>query len=105
VQDPVSSFEVIGGVPVAAAPEEIDITVAPALRSALAGGRCARARDARRGHDLDRFCDSFEIHTLLAAHKRAQAGGGPAARQAPLLRGPVWRAESLTTIVSRSRCR
>ena len=68
--------EVVSGVPVVAAPEEIDITSAPALRSAL-------LEAAAHGHgtlvaDLTRtqFCDSSGLHTLLAAHKRATAEGG-----------------------------
>jgi anti-sigma B factor antagonist len=68
--------EVVSGVPVVAAPEEIDITNAPALRSAL-------LEAAAHGHGtlvvdmtLTRFCDSSGLHTLLAAHKRAQAEGG-----------------------------
>ena len=70
------SFEVVSGVPVVAAPEEIDITTAPELRSAL-------LEAAAHGHgtlvaDMTRtqFCDSSGLHTLLAAHKRAQAEGG-----------------------------
>jgi anti-anti-sigma factor len=69
-------FEVVSGVPVVAAPEEIDITNAPALRSAL-------LEAAAQGHGtfvvdmtLTRFCDSSGLHMLLAAHKRAQAEGG-----------------------------
>ena len=67
--------EVVGGVPVVAAPEEIDITNAEALRAAL----LAAAAD---GHgtlvvDMTRtqFCDSSGLHTLIAAHKRAEAEG------------------------------
>ena len=74
--DRMSSFEVVSGVPVVAAPEEIDITNAEALRSAL-------LEAAAHGHGtlvvdmtVTRFCDSSGIHTLLAAHKRAQAEGG-----------------------------
>ena len=71
-----SSFEVISGVPVVAAPEEIDITSAPALRLALleaaAHGRGTLVADMT----LTRFCDSSGIHTLLAAHKRAYGEGG-----------------------------
>ena len=66
----------VSGVPVVAAPEEIDITSAPALRSAL-------LEAAAHGHGtlvadttLTRFCDSSGLHTLLAAHKRAQSEGG-----------------------------
>jgi anti-sigma B factor antagonist len=63
-------------VPVVTAPEEIDITTAPELRSAL-------LEAAAHGHgtlvaDMTRtqFCDSSGLHTLLAVHKRAQAEGG-----------------------------
>jgi anti-sigma B factor antagonist len=76
VHDGRISFEVVDGVPVVAAPEEIDITNAPELRSAL-------LEAAAHGHgtlvaDLSRtqFCDSSGLHTLLAAHKWAQAEGG-----------------------------
>ena len=69
-------LEVASGVPVVTAPEEIDITNAPRLRSAL-------LEAAAHGHgtlvvDMTRtqFCDSSGLHTLLAAHKRAQAEGG-----------------------------
>ena len=68
--------EVVSGVPVVTAPEEIDITNAPALRSAL-------VKAAALGHgtvavDMTRtsFCDSSGLHALLAGHKRAQAEGG-----------------------------
>jgi anti-sigma B factor antagonist len=69
-------LEMVDGVPVVGAPEEIDITNAPELRSAL-------LEAAAHGHgtlvaDLSRtqFCDSSGLHTLLAAHKRATAAGG-----------------------------
>jgi anti-sigma B factor antagonist len=69
-------FEVASGVPVVTAPEEIDVTNAPALRSALleaaAHGRGRLVVDMAR----TQFCDSSGLHTLLAAHKRAQAEGG-----------------------------
>lgn len=71
-----SSFEVVSGVPVVAAPEEIDVTNAEALRSAL-------LMAAAHGHGTlvvdmtaTRFCDSCGMHTLLAAHNRAHAEGG-----------------------------
>ena len=67
--------EVLGGVPVVAAPEEIDITNADALRSALltvaAGGPGTLVVDMTR----TRFCDSSGLHALIAAHKRAEAEG------------------------------
>ena len=65
-----------GGVPVVTAPPEIDITSADQLRAVLLD-------TAARGHaavvvDLTgtRFCDSRGVHTLLRAHKLAQADGG-----------------------------
>jgi anti-sigma B factor antagonist len=67
--------EVVNGVPVVAAPEEIDITNADGLRSALlkaaANGNGTLVVDMTR----TRFCDSSGLHTLLAAHKRASAEG------------------------------
>jgi anti-sigma B factor antagonist len=67
--------EVVEGVPVMAAPEEIDITNAEALRSAL----LAAAADGPGTLVVDmtrtRFCDSSGLHTLIAAHKRAGAEG------------------------------
>ena len=67
--------EVVGGVPVVAAPEEIDITNAEALRSALltaaADGHGALVVDMTR----TQFCDSSGLRTLIAAHKRAGAEG------------------------------
>jgi anti-sigma B factor antagonist len=76
MQDGRFPFEMVDGVPVVTAPEEIDITNAQEFRSAL-------LEAAGRGHgslvaDLSRtqFCDSSGLHTLLAVHKRAQAAGG-----------------------------
>ncbi len=67
--------EVVGGVPVVAAPEEIDVTNAGTLRSAL-------LKAAANGHGTlvvdmtqTQFCDSSGLHTLIAAHKRAEAEG------------------------------
>ena len=81
--DRMSAFEVVSGVPVVAAPEEIDITNAGALRSAV-------LEAAAYGHGtlvvdmtVTRFCDSSGIHTLLAAHQRVQPEGGGAAAGHP----------------------
>ena len=67
--------EIVKGMPVVAAPEEIDITNAEALRAALLNA-------AVNGHDRlvvdmtrTQFCDSSGLHTLIAAHKRAEAEG------------------------------
>jgi anti-sigma B factor antagonist len=66
---------VIQGVPVVAAPEEIDLTNAGGLRAALreAGGyRCARiVVDLTR----TRFCDSAGVQALAVAHRRAREEG------------------------------
>ena len=68
---------VTGGVPVVAAPEELDITNAPRLESAMLDA-------AAHGHghgtlvvDMSRtrFCDSSGLHVLVAARKRARADG------------------------------
>jgi anti-sigma B factor antagonist len=68
--------EVTGGVPVVAAPEEIDITNAGSLRTAL-------LEAAARGHgtfvvdmSMTRFCDSSGLQALVAAHRRARAEDG-----------------------------
>ena len=68
--------ELVDGVPVLAAPEEIDITNAQDLRAALldaaAHGPGTLVADLTR----TRFCDSSGLHALLAAQKRTQAEGG-----------------------------
>src|ERR1700732_4349244 len=71
--------ELVRGVPVVAAPEEIDITNAAGLRAGLlkaagleAAGDQAFVVDMTR----TRFCDSAGISALIEAHKRAQAAGG-----------------------------
>jgi anti-sigma B factor antagonist len=65
--------EVVGGVPVVAAPEEIDITNAAGLRVAL-------LEAASHGHERfvvdmthTQYCDSSGMHALAAAHLRAVA--------------------------------
>lgn len=67
--------EVVGGVPVVTAAEEIDITNADGLQAAL-------LEAATRGHatlvvDMTRtqFCDTAGIHVLVDAHKRALTEG------------------------------
>jgi anti-anti-sigma factor len=66
----------IKGVPVVAAPAEIDITTTDQLHAVLLDA-------ASRGHatvvvDMTRtrFCDSRGLHELLQAHERARAEGG-----------------------------
>ena len=66
----------IGGVPVVAAPEEIDITNARFLQSAMQAAAARGNGTLVVDMTLTRFCDSSGLHALLAAHKRAQAEGG-----------------------------
>ena len=65
--------EVVGGVPVVVAPEEIDITNADGFRAALL--EAAAHGPGRLVVDMSRtqFCDTAGIHALVAAHKRAEA--------------------------------
>ena len=67
---------VVRGVPVVTAPDEIDMSNSPALRTAL-------LEAAAHGHGTvvvdmteTQFCDSSGLHALLAAHRHAQAEGG-----------------------------
>ncbi len=69
-------IETVSGVPVVAAPAEIDASNADWLRAVL-------LEAASRGHatfvvDMSRtrFCDSAGLGALVRAHKRAQAEGG-----------------------------
>lgn len=71
------AVEVVSGVPVVSAPEQIDITNDLELRSALlaavvAGGSGTVVADMTRTS----LCDSCGARTLLAAQERAQAEGG-----------------------------
>jgi anti-sigma B factor antagonist len=68
--------EVVRGVPVVTAPEEIDFTNAAGLRAAV-------LQAAAHGHGTvvidmtgTRFCDSAGLHVLVSAHKRARSEGG-----------------------------
>ena len=64
--------EVISGVPVVTAPREIDITNAPALRSALF--KAATHWQGTLAVDMTQtsFCDSSGLHTLLAAQNASR---------------------------------
>ena len=70
------TVQMIGGVPVVAAPDEIDITNAAGLQAAL-------AEASELGHgtfivdmSATQFCDSAGMHALVQAHKRSQSEGG-----------------------------
>ena len=68
--------EMVNGVPVVAAPEEIDISNAGELRTALlesaAHGPGSFVVDLTR----TQFCDTSGLHALVGARKRARAKGG-----------------------------
>lgn len=68
--------EMIGGVPVVRAPEEIDIINAGYFREALLAAAGHEAGVTVIDLSQTRFCDSAGLHALVAAHKRARAAGG-----------------------------
>jgi len=86
MREDIFPVELVRGVPVVTAPEEIDITNAAGLRAGLlegAGLDAAGSGYEAVGHrafvvDMTRtrFCDSAAIAALIEAHKRAQAAGG-----------------------------
>jgi anti-sigma B factor antagonist len=76
MQDGGFPVELVSGVPVVTAPQEIDITNAPELRSALLQAAADGPGTLVADMTGTRFCDSSGLHTLLAVHKRAQAEGG-----------------------------
>jgi anti-sigma B factor antagonist len=63
--------EVVGGVPVVIAPEEIDITNAVGLQAALLDTAINGHRRFVVDMTRTRFCDSSGVHALAAAHRRA----------------------------------
>ena len=67
-------IQMVRGVPVVRAPEEIDISSAVALREALLH---AATQGQRIIVDMTetQFCDTAGIHALVLAHKRALAEG------------------------------
>jgi anti-anti-sigma factor len=67
--------QVVEGVPVLAAPEEIDITNAEALRLALLKAAANSHHTLVVDTTRTRFCDVSGLHALAAAHQRAQAEG------------------------------
>jgi anti-sigma B factor antagonist len=74
--EPSFPVELVDGVPVVAAPEEIDITNAGGLRAALF--QAAAPGDGTLVVDMSQtqYCDSAALNVLVRAHKRARAEGG-----------------------------
>jgi anti-anti-sigma factor len=75
---PEASFpvEVVSGVPVVTAPEEIDIANAGRLRSAVLEAAAHGSKTLVVDMAQTQFCDSAGLNVLVRAHKRAQAEGG-----------------------------
>lgn len=59
------------GVPVVAAPAEIDITNADGLRSALLKAAADGPSTLVVDMTQTQFCDSSGLHALIAAHKKS----------------------------------
>jgi anti-anti-sigma factor len=70
------SVEVVRGVPVVTAPEEIDIGNAPGLRAALLDAAAHGSRTLVADMAQTQFCDSAGLHVLVRAHQQARARGG-----------------------------
>jgi anti-sigma B factor antagonist len=75
--EPGFPVQVIRGVPVVIAPQEIDITNAGRLRAALLQAAARPGAALVVDMTRTRFCDSAGLHALIGAHKRAQAEGRP----------------------------
>ena len=68
--------EVVEGVPVVTAPEEIDITNAAGLQAALLEAVSPRSAMVVVDMSRTRFCDSAGLNALVIADRRARADGG-----------------------------
>ena len=68
--------DVVRGVPVVTAPEEVDLTNVPGLRAALLEAAAAGPPALVVDMTGTRFCDSAGLRVLVDAHKRALAAGG-----------------------------
>ena len=68
--------EVIGGVPIVAAPEEIDITNAAELRAAVSEAVGSGSALVIVDMSRTRFCDSAGLNVLVASDRQARAEGG-----------------------------
>ena len=73
--------EVIEGVPVVTAPEEVDIANAAALKAALMEAALRETAEPDRAllvvdMSRTRFCDSAGLNALVGAARQARANGG-----------------------------
>jgi anti-sigma B factor antagonist len=74
--DPSFPVEVVRGIPVVATPEEVDLTNATELRTALLEASADGAGTLVVDMTRTLFCDSAGIHALVGAHRRALTEGG-----------------------------
>jgi anti-sigma B factor antagonist len=70
------TMQVIGGVPVVAAPDEIDMTNADRLEAAFAEASALGHHTFVVDMSGTQFCDSAGVHALVQAHKRSLSEGG-----------------------------
>lgn len=70
------AVQVIGGMPVVAAPEEIDMTSAPVLEAAFLEASALGHNTFVVDMSGTQFCDSAGVHALVRAHKRSRSEGG-----------------------------
>jgi anti-sigma B factor antagonist len=68
--------KMVSGVPVVAAPAEIDINTADQLQKALLGSAAAGHATVVVDMTRTRFCDSAGLSVLARAHRQALADGG-----------------------------
>jgi anti-sigma B factor antagonist len=68
--------EVVRGIPVVGTPEEIDITNATDLRTALLEASAAGPGTLVVDMTRTLFCDSAGLHALVGAHRRVVTEGG-----------------------------
>jgi anti-sigma B factor antagonist len=74
--DPGYPVDVIGGVPVVAAPEEIDAATAESFRKILLHAACRGPATVVVNMTATRFCDSSGVNALVWVRKRAVDHGG-----------------------------
>ena len=75
--------EMVNGVAVVTTPEEIDITNADELRTALQKAESASGGTFVVDMSLTGFCDSAGVHALVDAYKGVMAGSGQVLLVAP----------------------
>jgi anti-anti-sigma factor len=70
------TMQLIGGVPVVAAPEEVDMTNAAEMEAAFLEASARGQNTFVVDMSGTQFCDSAGVHALVQAHKRSLSEGG-----------------------------